>query len=133
MPENNPIKLRGEDVAEALRDWVKADLKEGPRQAYDLGKFFFTVSVGTIGAITAIERLNQTSKIDVWMTISLVLLFLSILVAINLARPRKYKMGGETDLMVEYEKQVNRVIGHLWTWLALWLAGTLLGGYAVRV
>lgn len=126
------MKLRGEDVSDGLREWVKSDIKEGPRQAYDLGKFFFTVSVGTIGALAAIEKLNVTSRMDSPMVGAFVALFLSILVAINLARPKKRRLAGDTDLLTEYEKQIDVVLRQVWAWFVLWLLGTLIGGYAVR-
>ena len=49
------MKLRGEDVVDGLREWIKAELKEGPKQGYDLGKFFFSVSAGTVAALVGIE------------------------------------------------------------------------------
>jgi hypothetical protein len=35
------MNLRGQDVEDGLRELIKAELKEGPKQAYDLGKPFF--------------------------------------------------------------------------------------------
>src|SRR5258708_6059387 len=71
------IKLEGNDVVEGFRDWFKAEIEEGPRQGYDLGKFFFTVSVGTAGVLATLEKLNATSQMDLPMIGSLLLLFLS--------------------------------------------------------
>ncbi|HEY3138802.1 MAG TPA: hypothetical protein VGL29_22455 [Blastocatellia bacterium] len=126
------MKIRGEDVSEGLREWAKSELKEGPKQGYDLGKFFFSVSAATIGAIAAIEKLNSTAKLDRPMVVGLSLLFVSILVSIHLVLPRKHALGGETDLLMEYNRQINRVIRCVWLWFILWLAGTLAGGYALR-
>lgn len=126
------MKIRGEDVSDGLREWAKSELKEGPRQGYDLGKFFFSVSAGTIGAIAAIEKLNSTARLDTPMAVGLGLLFASILVSINLALPRKHLLSGETDLLREYDKQINRIIRSVWVWFILWLAGTLAGGFALR-
>ena len=126
------IRLKGEDVAEGLRDWVKAELKEGPKQAYDLGKFFFSVSVGTIGALVAIDKLNQTTSIGRLLLCSLVTLFISILISLFLSLPKKYPIGGETDLLNEYREQIGTTIKYVWLWFSFWLLGTILGGLAIR-
>lgn len=66
------------------------------------------------------------------MFVSLAFLFVSIVVAVTLAVPRKHSVGGDTDLLIEYEKQIDRVIRTVWVWFALWLAGAIIGGYAVK-
>jgi predicted neutral ceramidase superfamily lipid hydrolase len=124
--------LRGEDVAEGLRDWVKSELKEGPRQAYDLGKFFFTVSIGTVGAIATIEKLNTRSAVASHMWTSLLLLTISAVVALFLAFPRVQKVGGETELFAKYKAQVRLIQVVVILWALLWLAGLLFGACAVR-
>lgn len=126
------MNLKGEDVSVGLREWVKSELKDGPKQGYDLGKFFFSVSAGTIGALTAIEKLNPQSAMDRPMVLGLIFLFLSILVSLNLTRPRKHSLGGEVDLLTLYEKQIDSVLCHMRVWTVLWFAGTLLGGYAIH-
>jgi hypothetical protein len=126
------MRLKGEDVSAGLREWVKAELKDGPKQGYDLGKFFFSVSAGTIGALATIEKLNPTAVMDRPMLFGLALLFASVIVSLNLARPRKHSLGGEVDLLTLYEKQIASVRSHMWVWTVLWLIGTLVGGYAVR-
>ena len=125
------IKLKGEDVAEGLRDWVKSELKEGPKQGYDLGKFLFSVSVGTIGALTAIEKLNATPQMDLLMICSLFLLFISIVIALLLALPRKNSIRGETDLFDAYEKQIQKIHIHVWIWFIIWISGTFIGVIAI--
>ena len=75
------MKLEGETVNEGLKSWIISELKTAPSREYDLGKFFFTVSTGTIGAIVAIERLNQNSKVDLpnWYSIFPFILFNNLL------------------------------------------------------
>lgn len=126
------MRLKGEDVADGLRDWVKSELKEGPRQGYHLGKFFFSVSAGTIGALIGIEKLNQTPQMDNLMLWALGLLFISILVALLLALPKKYSVGGKTDLLKEYQKQIDTAVKYVWIWFSLWILGTIIGGFAIR-
>lgn len=126
------INFKGEDLNAGLVDWVKSEIKEAPKQAYDLGKFFFTVSIGTVGAIAALERLNAQPAIDAAMVISLLILFASMLCALDLARPRKILIKGGSDLHLAYEKQVKGLLIRIYIWFAVWLAGTLTGGYAVH-
>src|SRR5262245_24386783 len=125
------MKLRGEDVVEGLRDWVKSELKEGPRQGYDLGKFFFSVSVGTIGVVATIEKLSSSPAIDSPMIVSLLALSASIVVSIVLVYPRRHSVGGETDLLEEYERQITRVRSLVLVWSVLWAIGLVSGAIAV--
>ena len=126
------MKMRGEDTETALRDWVKAEIKDGPKQAYDLGKFFFSVSTATIGAIISIEKLNQQSAMDCAMNIGLILLAASIFVALDMARPRKFLIGGDTDLLDEYARQIHFAQIRTWIWFSIWVIGTIFGAIAVR-
>jgi hypothetical protein len=123
--------MRGEDTEAGLREWVKAEIKDGPKQGYDLGKFFFSVSVATIGAIAAIEKLNPSSSLDCLMKVALLLLFVSILVALDMARPREYYIGGETDLLDEYKRQIKFAQTRTWVWFAFWTIGAVFGVAAV--
>jgi hypothetical protein len=126
------MKMRGEDTEAGLREWVKAEIKDGPKQTYDLGKFFFSVSIGTIGAIVAIEKLNQQSAMDCPMVAGLILLAVSIVIALDMARPRKCVIGGETDLLDEYSRQIRFAQVRTWVWFAVWGAGAVCGALAVK-
>lgn len=125
------MKFKGEDLEAGLIDWVKSEIKEAPKQAYDLGKFFFTVSIGTVGALATVEKLNVQPVMDMPMIISLLFLFLSMLVALDLARPRKLLIDGATDLSGAYNAQIDALLCRVYIWFVIWLIGALLGGYAV--
>ena len=125
-------RLKGEDLDAGLVDWVKSEIKEAPKQAYDLGKFFFTVSVGTIGGLATLEKLNQVAAMDTPFWTSTVLLFVSILVALDMARPRELKIGGETELQNAYHVQIRAASFRVWVWFAFWLLGAIVGGYAIK-
>lgn len=126
------IKMKGEDLEAGLIDWVKSEIKEAPKQSYDLGKFCFTVSIGTVGAIATIEKLNPTSALDQPMIASIVILFFSMLFALDLARPKISKISGDTDLQKAYQAQIESVVWRLGLWFLFWLIGALFGGYAIR-
>lgn len=133
MPlEANPIRLRGEDADEALREWIKTDIRESPKQTYELGRFFFSVSVGTVGVLAAIEKLNDKSVVDLALAVSIVLLLGAILMALYLATPRMREVRGNTDLRKAYVYRAKKVRIIVWCWFALWLVGVVVGGIAVR-
>src|SRR4029434_1468168 len=127
------VQLRGEDTATGLRDWIKTEIRESPRLSYDLGKFFFAVSSWTIGALAALEKLNTKSVIDTPLVLSLCVLFLSIIVALNLARPKKIQVGGDTDLLEAYKSQIDKTARQMGAWFLLWVIGAVIGFFAIRV
>jgi hypothetical protein len=98
-----------------------------------LGKFFFSVSAATIGAIVAIEKLNQPSVMDCPMIAGLIILPVSVRVSVDMARPRKYVIGGDTDLLDEYSCQIRFAQVRTWLLLITWAAGTVCGAVAVRL
>lgn len=85
-----------------------------------------------MGALATLEKLNASPSMDKPMITSLIILFLSVLAALSLARPRKYEFDGKTDLLVEYTSQINKVIKLVYLWFGLWLVGVIVGAYAVK-
>jgi hypothetical protein len=126
------LRLKGEDVHDGLREWIKVDLRESPRQGSELGKFFFSVSVGTVGALATIEKLGAAPRMGAQLVVAFVILFASMLMALVSALPRKMLIGGDSDLSFEYAKQIRLIIRESWIWFALWLGGTAIGIWAVR-
>ncbi len=124
--------FKGEDLDSGLVDWIKAEIRDGPRQGYELGKFFFSVSAASIGAILAIEKLNEEYAMDLPMIACLSVLLFSIFSAINMVRPRSYLIGGSTDLEDVYLRQIRRAQIGASVWLALWVTGMVIGAVAVR-
>jgi hypothetical protein len=122
------MRIRGEDVQQGLRDWIKADLKDSPRMGTDLGKFFFSVSAGTIGALTTIQKVNTASAgLPTALTGSIVTLFVSIWVALVMVLPKKRRFSGESELQEEYTKAIDAVVMLAWVWFMLWFSGTVVG------
>lgn len=121
----------GKDLDSGLVDWVKSEITDAPKRAYDLGKFFFTVSIGTIGVIATLEKLTDGAAWDLPMIIAVIVLFLSMLCAIELARPRQITIQGGSDLQALYEKQIRSLLRRIYVWFFIWLAGAAAGGYAV--
>lgn len=127
------IDLRGADLADGLRGWIKADLQESPRLAHDLGKFFFTVSLGTFGAITGLKKASGVLVLTLPLAGCAIVLFVSIIIALGMVLPRKLEIDPAADLQKLYLVEVERVTARSWDWFALWTIGTLLGGWALFV
>lgn len=125
------IKLTGQEVADSIKDWMKNDIKESPSKTYDLGKFFFSVSTGTIGVLLVIEKLNSISKIDTPLIISLLILFLSTIIAISMTTPRVERIEEDVDLYEKYVKSLKDIRKRVLIWFFIWIVGTIAGGYAV--
>ena len=133
MPlEDHPIRLKGEDADEALRDWVKIEIRDSPKLTYELGRFFFSVSVGTAGVLAAIEKLNASPTFDLLLLCCMLLLLASTLVALYIATPAMREVGGSTDPRQAYIAQAKWSRIQVWLWFAFWLSGTIVGGLAVR-
>ena len=127
-----PMRIKGEDVYEGLRDWIKSDLTDSPRQSHELGKFFFSVAGATIGALGTIEKLNTTPVLDAQLLWSFGFLFVSIWVSLVMVLPKKLAIGGESDLYKEYERAIEGIVLLSYIWFVLWVVGAGIGLMAVR-
>jgi hypothetical protein len=125
------MKLKGQEVEESIKDWIKSEIKVGPSRGYDLGKYFFSVSTGTIGVLIMIEKLNPTTKIGAPLIASMLILFISVLLAICMTKPGIVSVGEDVDLLDQYEKSVRSIIKRVWWWFIIWIIGAFVGGYAV--
>lgn len=125
------MKLKGQDVNEAILDWAKDELKSGPSRTYDLGKFLFTVSSGTAALVVAIQKLGGLNQYVHQKTLvtSLVLLAISICIALDMVRPRVW--NEEADLHAEYKAHIRRFIKSLRLWFIIWGAGAITGLFSV--
>jgi hypothetical protein len=129
---HSEIRIRGEDTADGLREWAKEEIKNAPARFYELGKFLFTASIGSIGVMATLAKLNTKAggtgiSIDPLLMASLVALGLSMLFALLMAIPKQWKLDGDTDLLAEHKALVAR--GQHWTifWALVWLTGVLFG------
>lgn len=129
MPE--PLRVSGQTVVDAYDEWIKTEIKGGPPQRAEFGKFSFSVSVGTLGAIAALEKLNTAVRMDLAMLCSIAALFVSMVLALSIAMPHVLTLSSETDLRVAHSNEINSIVRRMWFWFAVWCAGTILGGWAV--
>lgn len=122
---------RGQDSDDAIRQWSKDEITNGPTRGYDLGKFFFAVSIGTISIFIGIAKFDQKYKFDFLILTSAVLFLVSIASAINMVRPRIKQLGGDLDLYYEYKRRIQKIKYNMWIWLISWLLGLLFGCFSL--
>ena len=126
--EDQKLRLRGEDVDSAVREWAKDELKAGPNGRHSLGKFFCGVSIGTIGLLVSIAKLTNAEIAFSWMLVaSPLLLLVSVVVALKCAIPPLIHVSPEDDLFDLLKDQTNTVHRFAWSWFALWFFGLLFG------
>jgi hypothetical protein len=123
--------LKGQDVHDGLREWIKTDIREISAKGYDLGKFLFSVSVGTLGALTALIKIDSSTQINTPFIVSASILFISIVIAISIVLPKSIPVGDNIDLLDLYRKQLQAIIRVIWAWFFVWLIGAITGGFAV--
>jgi hypothetical protein len=124
------IRPKGQDTLEAFQEWGKDEIKKSTERVYDIGKFFFVVSTGTLGVIVSIAKLGDISKLDMYMLTSLFTFLISIFISMNMVRPRVWRLKGDTDLYDEYYKQVMSAKRNVRLWFITWLLALGTGIYA---
>lgn len=125
------IRLRGEDTAQAIRDWVRSEVARGPASRHELGRFLFGVSSSTIGVLVGLEKFSACPRLDAALRLSLLLLLVSSVVALVLAIPKRRSVGGESDLLVLHDQYLRWISRLAWSWFVIWLAGLAIGVWAV--
>jgi hypothetical protein len=124
------MQPKGQDIAQAIRDWTKEEIKSSPSRSYELGRFLFGVSVGTVGIVSAIAKLGQSQSLGLGYRISLISFALSILVALEKARPRNWMLDGKTNLFDEHQRIINRGIRYTVAWFIFWFIAFAVGLYS---
>lgn len=114
---------RGEDVASAIRDWIKEELKNSPRSCHDLGKFFFGVSSASIGIILTLEKLSIKPSIDWKLILSLGFIFISMILSLYMVIPIIVRITSDIDLYKLHETQVSKIIYLSILWFISWIFG----------
>ena len=79
------MRPTGQNIASAIQEWIREEIKRSASIRHDLGKFFFAVTSGTAGVIISIEKLSGSAKLDKNLGISLVLFFAAMIVALIMA------------------------------------------------
>ena len=125
------MKPKGQDTADAVRNWIRKDIEEGPLLRNKLGQFFFGVSTGTIGLVVGLKSFLPNLVLDTPLAISLSSLLLSSMIALYMACPVTLKLTGDVDLFELYDKQIRKIRYLILLWFCFWFLGVLPGIYSI--
>ena len=116
------ISQKGEDTAQAIRDWVKEEIKEGPNRFFELGKLLVGLSSGSVGIHISIKKfLTLQFNYSDWT--GLVLFGLAIIVGLILAIPHVLRLNAYVDLLEKYNQIIRRGLIWLAVGVISWAAG----------
>ncbi len=128
---DDPLKPRGEDTAQAVREWAQDETKAGPAARFELGKFFFGVSTGSAGVLVTLLGLDESLAFGVKDLAAFALLLLSALVALFMVIPSVWPLQGDSDLFALHDRALRRVVRSTWAWFVSWLLGATLAVWAI--
>lgn len=122
------MKLRGEDVASSIRDWLKEDIKKGPSSKHELGKFFLGASTGTLGLfVTLLKFAIEKPALD-WLTACCFSsLLISIIIALYMSVPYVVRVKKDIELYSKYNKIIRTIVGLIIGWFVFWVVGFSFG------
>lgn len=121
---------KGDDTVQAIREWSNDQIKSGTSNAYNLGKFIFSVSITSIGIITGIKKITSIES-DGMLFISLLLFFLSIIASVLMISPKLWKLDGKFDLFQAFRYHMKQAYILFWSWFVLWILGFAIGIYSI--
>ena len=122
------MKLKGEDVASSVREWVKEEIKKGPSSKNELGKFYFSVSTGTLALFaTLLKFAIDKPKLDLATSVCFISLLLSSAIALYMAIPTVLRLDSQTELYSAHKKMIGSIVTLTGWWFALWLLGFAIG------
>jgi hypothetical protein len=124
----DPVLPRGEETRDGLVGWMKNELSKGSERAYDLGKFFFTVSIGTAGLLAALAKDARNLPLIV---LAISLNALSAVAALAMAWPKTWSLGSETDLLLRYNVAMKKNLGDLRRWAFFYAAAFIVSTVAI--
>jgi hypothetical protein len=119
------LQIKGEFLVETLQEWFKKDLIEGAASSAGLGQFFFSVSSASVGIVLVIADLGKGSRDSIFLYVALILYLFSIIASVVLVYPRCIILNDDTDLFLEYDKQIRKIRACFVTWFLLWSLGTI--------
>lgn len=108
-----PTHADAQDTRDAVIGWMKNELSKGTERAYDLGKFLFTVSIGTAGLVATIMKDAR------WPALFIAAIFfnaLSGIAALAMAWPKTWTLDENADLWAEYNRAMKKNLLDLKRW-----------------
>lgn len=123
--------LGGDDIEDGIKSWIKEEIKAGPTREYDLGKFLFSVSSGTIGLLFIAEKLESTPSWTTTLIVSFVILTIASALSLFMVVPKKWEIKEDDDLQDVRNDIIKRTVIGAWIWFGLWCLGLGIGINAV--
>ena len=118
------MKPDPEKIAAALNAWIEEEFKTTTSKYYELGKYFFTVSTGTVAFIAAIREIfPPTEDSAVLVYISFLFLTISLIMAVLMMTPIEWKLKKDDEVEDELKSQIKQLRTRLWLWFFLWILG----------
>ncbi len=121
------MRVDGETTTQALMEWYKGYIARYPGLDFDLGKFYFGTSTGTIGAFIAFEKIDTSSSISTLLLTSFLFLSVSLGVSFLLILPAKVNVDENPNIIVIYGKISRRITKIATLWFMTWLVGSFIG------
>ncbi len=125
------VRLRGEEVVAALKEQACQQIIRVPYLYIDYGKFFFSVSIGSLGLMVTLLNLDSTvSDLGTGQAVSLSLFAVSILLALRMILPTDTS-GPDTGLIEDYGRLVRKLRHSVYLWFYVWLTGVAVAIYSL--
>jgi len=119
------IGLRGDDTADALRDWAKSEITKTGERVYDAAKFAFTAASGSVAVFVAILSARKI-PFSAISGFAIGAFAVAAATALITAFPRQWSADGGTDLAAEYKRQLTIDRALLVFWAVCWFVGLVL-------
>lgn len=112
-----PVQPKEDDLPDAMRGWMKNEITKASERVYDLGKFFFTVSIGTAGLVATLYKASK-SPVAIF---AIVACALSAIFALALAWPKTWRLSAYSNLSEEYNDLTTTALLQLKAWSVIYL------------
>jgi hypothetical protein len=114
-PPPAAVRPTAEQTSGTLLAWMTNEVSKGTERTYDLGKFAFTVSLGTAVLVTGLVKEPKSLPGAIGL-LGAFMALLSALCALAAAWPKTWELGGRVDLADEYRRSINASL----VWLRRW-------------
>jgi hypothetical protein len=126
------LKPNGIDVENAVRAWLADEIKKGGSSREELGRFFFTVTIGTAGLFVTLTKSITSISFGCLTMWSLFVFFLASIVSLSMAVPKTWELEENTDLYKLHSDHAEGTRNSIVYWFVAWLLGTGIGIFSLK-
>lgn len=124
------VTPKGEDTAKALRQWIADDIKEAPKRIFELGKFLFGVSSGSVGVLVTVSKFSGNTW--TWLEwCSLGAFVFSGMISLCISLPRLHMLSAHFDLAEAHGSLVTKASNRMIAWGVSWTSAVILAGFGL--